>query len=58
MSTFMQFAGCLARIFTSIQETGDVLVIVTYVIASLMNGLIFAQMFIYWDQPVTKVKRN
>jgi len=57
VSTFMQFAGCLARIFTSIQETGDVLVIVTYVIASLMNGLIFAQMFIYWDQPVSKVKR-
>lgn len=39
------------------QETGDQLVIITYVIASLMNGLIFAQLFMYWDSTNKKMKK-
>lgn len=49
ISVALQFAGCLARIFTSVKETGDLLVIVSYVVASVLNGIIFLQFFVYWD---------
>lgn len=40
--------GCVARIFTSIQETGDQLVVITYVVASVVNFLLVAQVHYYW----------
>ncbi|CAN2391671.1 mannose-P-dolichol utilization defect [Pristimantis euphronides] len=43
------FLGSLARIFTSIQETGDPLMSLTYVVSSACNGLIFAQLLYYWN---------
>jgi mannose-P-dolichol utilization defect protein 1 len=43
------FLGCVARIFTSIQETGDSLIIGTYVLASLANFVLVAQVLFYWD---------
>jgi mannose-P-dolichol utilization defect protein 1 len=55
ISVFLQFAGCVARIFTSIQETGDRLVIASFSVAALLNGIIFLQMFIYWDAGKKKV---
>jgi len=50
LTCFLQFAGCLARIFTSIEETGDKLVIASFVVATIMNGIIFFQVLIYWGQ--------
>ncbi|KAI6205819.1 Mannose-P-dolichol utilization defect 1 protein-like protein [Aphelenchoides besseyi] len=47
ISVLLQFGGCVARIFTSVQETGDTLVIFTYVFAALLNGVIFLQMLYY-----------
>ncbi|XP_046401503.1 mannose-P-dolichol utilization defect 1 protein-like [Ischnura elegans] len=41
------FVGSLARIFTSIQETGDKVLVVTYMAASTANGVIFAQILYY-----------
>lgn len=46
---FMLFFGSLARIFTSIQETGDQLIIVTYVLSTLSNGVIVSQLLYYWN---------
>ncbi|XP_072006173.1 mannose-P-dolichol utilization defect 1 protein [Engystomops pustulosus] len=43
------FLGSLARIFTSVQETGDPLMALTYVVSSSCNGLIFAQLLYYWN---------
>ncbi|KAM4747985.1 mannose-P-dolichol utilization defect 1 protein [Rhinophrynus dorsalis] len=43
------FLGSLARIFTSLQETGDLLMCVTYVVSSAFNGLILAQLIYYWN---------
>lgn len=43
------FFGSLARIFTSVQETGDPLMALTYVVSSTCNGLIFAQLLYYWN---------
>ncbi|KAM9312904.1 mannose-P-dolichol utilization defect 1 protein [Gastrophryne carolinensis] len=45
----MLFLGSLARIFTSIQETGDPLMALTFVVSSSCNGLIFLQLLYYWN---------
>ena len=51
----LQFAGCAARIFTSIQETGDFNLIFQYVILSFVNGLLVAQ-WLYYSSGYKSVK--
>lgn len=48
---FMLLAGSLARIFTSIQETGDNMMIIIYCVSSFANGVIVAQLLYYWNKP-------
>ncbi|XP_063229797.1 mannose-P-dolichol utilization defect 1 protein homolog [Bacillus rossius redtenbacheri] len=50
---FLLLAGSLARIFTSVQETGDATVVLTYVAASAVNALIAAQIVYYWRGPTS-----
>lgn len=50
-TVFMLFAGSLARIFTSIQETGDVMMVATFCASSFANGVIVAQLLYYWKKP-------
>lgn len=52
VTVFALFFGSLARIFTSIQETGDSLIILTYVLSTLSNGVIVSQMMYYWNASV------
>lgn len=52
VTVFALFFGSLARIFTSIQETGDSLIILTYILSTLSNGVIVAQMMYYWNASV------
>ncbi|KAI3413710.1 hypothetical protein GPALN_011193 [Globodera pallida] len=48
ISVSMQFGGCVARVFTSVQETaGDWLVIAPFLVSSLLNGIIFLQIIYY-----------
>ncbi|XP_061565911.1 mannose-P-dolichol utilization defect 1b [Cololabis saira] len=49
VSVFLLFAGSLARIFTTVQETGDALMALTYVISSSCNGVIALQVLYYWN---------
>lgn len=49
ITVFLLFAGSITRIFTSIQETGDNLVILSYVMASLFNGILTGQVLYYWN---------
>ncbi|XP_018588963.2 mannose-P-dolichol utilization defect 1b [Scleropages formosus] len=59
VSVFLLFAGSLARIFTSLQETGDSLMALTYVISSCCNSLIAAQVLYYWNcSPALRKKRE
>ncbi|XP_071517349.1 mannose-P-dolichol utilization defect 1 protein homolog [Panulirus ornatus] len=51
------FLGSMARIFTSIQETGDFIIIVTFCVASFANGVLLAQLIYYWNVPA-KVKEE
>ncbi|XP_015683116.1 mannose-P-dolichol utilization defect 1 protein [Protobothrops mucrosquamatus] len=49
ITTFLLFAGSLARIFTSIQETGDLLMVLTYIVSLACHSLILGQVIYYWD---------
>ena len=46
VTAFLLFAGAMARIFTSHQETGDMTLILTFLVATVCNGILFAQVFI------------
>ncbi|XP_055345994.1 mannose-P-dolichol utilization defect 1 protein-like [Paramacrobiotus metropolitanus] len=57
VTVFLLFAGSVARVFTSIQETGDVLVILSYIVSSLANAVLCGQIVYFWNAPV-KTKRG
>lgn len=54
VTCFMLQAGSLARIFTSIQETGDQMMIITYGVSSFANAVIVAQLLYYWNSDKDK----
>lgn len=54
VTVFMLFFGSLARIFTSVQETGDQLIILTYLVSTLLNGVIVSQLLYYWNVGAVK----
>lgn len=58
ITLILQFLGCVARIFTSIQETGDFNLILTYIFTSLANGLLVMQLVFYWNAAVPKKKKK
>ncbi|CAK6437711.1 unnamed protein product [Pipistrellus nathusii] len=58
VTVFLLFGGSLARIFTSIQETGDPLMAGTFVVSSLCNGLIAAQLLFYWNVKAPRRKKE
>lgn len=49
LTAWLLFLGCMARVFTSIQETGDQLIITTYVVASAANFVQVAKIHYYWS---------
>ncbi|XP_062551930.1 mannose-P-dolichol utilization defect 1 protein homolog [Armigeres subalbatus] len=49
VTCFMLLAGSLARIFTSIQETGDQMMVITYGCSSFANAVIVSQLLYYWN---------
>ena len=52
ITMLMLFFGSIARIFTSIQETGDPTLIWTYILNTLANSLLIFQLGYYWSAPV------
>ncbi|XP_071334254.1 mannose-P-dolichol utilization defect 1b [Trachinotus anak] len=58
VSVFLLFAGSLARIFTSLQETGDSLMALTYIISSACNGIITLQVLYYWNSSPERKKKK
>ncbi|KAI8427559.1 hypothetical protein MSG28_002066 [Choristoneura fumiferana] len=49
VTVLLLFGGSIARIFTSIQETGDFIVIVTYCVSTAANAALVLQLFWYWN---------
>lgn len=58
ITLILQFLGCVARIFTSIQETGDSYMIITYIAVSVANGLLVAQLAYYWNSNKLEEKKK
>ncbi|VDD80716.1 unnamed protein product [Mesocestoides corti] len=51
ISVWLMTVGSLARIFTSVQETGDMLVVLNFVASSLVNLVLSFQIVYYWRSP-------
>lgn len=58
ITCFMLFFGSLARIFTSVQETGDSMMIMTYLASSFANSVIILQLLYYWNANTESKSRN
>lgn len=58
VTCFMLFFGSLARIFTSIQETGDATMIIMYMCSTLANGIIILQLLYYWDVDIKSKEKE
>jgi len=57
VTVFLLAAGAIIRVFTSIQETGDRVVISTYIVSSAVNMLLLLQVIYYWNaKPAAKGK--
>uniref|UniRef100_A0A1A9WWA0 Mannose-P-dolichol utilization defect 1 protein homolog n=1 Tax=Glossina brevipalpis TaxID=37001 RepID=A0A1A9WWA0_9MUSC len=55
VTVFLLFGGSLARIFTSIEETGDPIMIITFCSSTFANALIAFQVICFWN---TKTNRS
>lgn len=62
VTCLMLFFGSLARIFTSVQETGDSMMIITYCVSTFANAVIVTQLMYYWnksaDEKVSAAQAN
>ncbi|XP_074110765.1 mannose-P-dolichol utilization defect 1 protein homolog [Cotesia typhae] len=58
VTCFMLFFGSLARIFTSMQETGDTSMIIMYICSSTANAVIAGQLIYYWNAGDKKSKKK
>ncbi|KAG9412104.1 Mannose-P-dolichol utilization defect 1 protein [Aphanomyces cochlioides] len=48
LTLFLNFGGSAARLFTTLQETGDQVVLLGFAISMLLNGTLLTQILIYW----------
>merc|ERR1712093_22120 len=51
---FLNFGGSLARIFTTLQEIDDPLVLIGYIVGASLNAIIIGQIFLYWNNSGAK----
>jgi mannose-P-dolichol utilization defect protein 1 len=54
ISIALFFFGSLARVFTTLKEVADPILLTGFVLASILNGILFFQILFYWK--VTKEK--
>ncbi|KAI8620206.1 hypothetical protein BC830DRAFT_596932 [Chytriomyces sp. MP71] len=46
VTTFLQFVGAAARIFTTLREVKDQVILVSFLVATALNGILFAQVLL------------
>ncbi|CCI10102.1 unnamed protein product [Albugo candida] len=49
LTLLLNFGGSLARLFTTLQETGDLLQLTGYGVAICLNGILVFQVILYWN---------
>jgi mannose-P-dolichol utilization defect protein 1 len=57
-TTFLQFAGTSARVFTTLQEVDDRMVLLGFLAGLGLNGLLFLQMICYWNSDNQRPKKS
>ncbi|WAQ84461.1 hypothetical protein PtA15_5A31 [Puccinia triticina] len=55
---FSSFLGCLARLFTTLTETGDPTLLVNFSCGSILNGILALQLISYWNEPSEPTRSN
>ncbi|PLW20266.1 hypothetical protein PCANC_07430 [Puccinia coronata f. sp. avenae] len=50
---FSSFLGCLARLFTTLTETGDLTLLINFGCGSILNGMLALQIISYWNESRT-----
>ncbi|XP_011303981.1 mannose-P-dolichol utilization defect 1 protein homolog [Fopius arisanus] len=58
VTMFMLLFGSMARIFTSIQETGDTNMIIMYICSTSANAIIVGQLLYYWNVGAENKKKT
>lgn len=58
MQVFNFLAGSLARIFTTLQEVDDKLILYGYLVGFALNLVLAVQMVWYWNSSSTETKQN
>ncbi|XP_059059322.1 mannose-P-dolichol utilization defect 1 protein homolog [Achroia grisella] len=58
VTCFLLFGGSVARIFTSIQETGDFIIILTYSVSTFANAALVLQLLWYWNADKTSKNKK
>lgn len=54
LQVFNYLAGSLSRIFTTLQEVNDPLILYGFMAAFALNAVLAAQMVWYWNAPASK----
>ncbi|KAJ3117362.1 hypothetical protein HDU96_007016 [Phlyctochytrium bullatum] len=47
----LQAVGSLARCYTTVTEVGDPVILITYIVATVLNGVVSYQVWLYWGRP-------
>lgn len=55
-TTFLFFAGSTARVFTTLKEVKDNIILAGFVLGSVFNGILVLQMLYYWNAKPEKEK--
>lgn len=55
---FSSFLGCLARLFTTLTETGDLTLLINFSCGSILNGILALQILSYWNEPSKTTRPN
>lgn len=58
LTIILIFIGSTTRIMTSIQETGDQLIILGFMLSSIINMILVLQMFYYWKNTNKFIRKN
>ena len=57
ITALMQFAGSMARIFTTLKEVNDALILISNCVACILNGILVLQIGIY-TKKTRKIKKK
>ena len=55
---FNYLLGSLSRIFTTLQEVDDKLILYSFISGFALNVILFLQMMYYWNGPAAKAPAN